>query len=247
MRNLVMDVKAGRSTTLDAMDRVEAEETRSAKSNRARGILGWIGVGLIAVLFFVAQVAWGSTPPLDQLPATPAAVTVPSSIDWTQIILAVLGGIGAILGTIMTGVLLPAAKQWLVAKRDDANASTGTKLLIGATLKLDSFIEAGVAQVWHVFEADLQAAKDPSSDGGATVTAAELEKAKADVLAEVKNYLGKAGLAQLEGVLGFGGELLNSYLKAQIEKKVQAAQEAGSLAAAGVTTGEAAAAALAKL
>jgi hypothetical protein len=246
MQNVLTQVKAGRLSTLEAMDRVEAEETKIATRARARGILGWLGVAAVAGAVLFARIAFGNTPPLDQLPSVAAAPSQ-AVVDWTQIILAVIGGIGAILGTILTTVLLPAARQWLIAKRDDANASTGTKLLIGASLKLDGFIEAGIAQVWHVFDADLKAARAPDSDGGATVTPAELEKAKADVLLEVKNYLGTAGLAQLQGVLGFGGELLNSYLKAQIEKKVQAAQEAGSIAAAGVTTGQQAAAALSKL
>lgn len=249
MHNLVLEVKAGRSTTLDAMGRVEAEETRSAKSNRARSILGWLGVGVIAVLFFVAQVAWGQ--PLDQLgtaATTPTDVNVQvTAIDWNRLVFELVAGLLAVLATILTGVLLPAARRWLKAKAEEQGASTTTKLLIGATLKLDGFVEAGVAQVWHVFEADMRAAADPSSDGGSKITSAELDKAKADVLAEVKKYLGTAGLAQLSGVLGFGGEMLDSYLKAQIEKKVQAAQHAGTVAAAGVTTGQAAAAALSKL
>jgi hypothetical protein len=195
--------------------------------------LAVLGIGLLSGIAF-AQ-------------AAPAPAVAPAAINWTQIILAVIGGVGAILGTVLTTVLLPAARQWLIAKRDDANASTGTKLLIGATLKLDGFVEAGVAEGWRVFEKDMAEAQKPDSPGGAFVTAEELQKAKDDVLAAVKGYLGTAGLAQLGGVLGIGGEFLDQYLRAQIDKKVQAAKEAGSVAAAGVTTGQAAAAALSRL
>lgn len=175
------------------------------------------------------------------------APTPPTGIDWTQIILQVLMGLGAVVGTIVPAVLVPALRSWLQAQANDKNASTSVKLLANASLKLESFIEAGIADAWKVFDADMRAARDEGSDGGSKVTPAELEKAKADVLAAVKGYLGTAGLAQLSGVLGFGGEMLEQYLKAQVEKKVQAAQEAGSAAAASVSTGEAAAAALSKL
>lgn len=203
--------------------------------------LAWPAAFLVLLL---AGIAFANAPPLDQLPAiAPAAPT----IDWTQIILRVLMAVGALAGTVITTVLLPAARIWLQAKAADQHATAATKLLVGATMKLDTFIEAGVAQGWRVFEQDMADAQKPDSDGGAFVTAAELQKAKDDVLAAVKSYLGSAGLAQLTSVLGFGGEMLDAYLRAQIEKKVQAAKDAGSVAAASITTGPAAAAALARL
>lgn len=184
---------------------------------------------------------------LAQVVSSPSSQAASIGIDWTQIILRVLMGLGAIIGTVLTTVLLPAAKRWAEAKAAEQGASATTKILVGATLKLDGFVEAGVAQCWSVFERDMADAAKPDSDGGSTVTPAELAKAKDDVLAAVKSYLGTAGMAQLSGVLGIGGELLNSYLRAQIDKKVQAAQAAGSVAAAGVTTGQAAAAALSSI
>lgn len=186
-----------------------------------------------------------SVPPIDQLPAIdPAPAGV---IDWTQIVLRVVMSLVGIIGTVLTAVLLPAARAWLAAKASDQGASAATKLLVGATMKLDTFVEAGVAQAWRVFEKDMSDAQKPDSDGGAFVTPAELQKAKDDVLAAVKGYLGAQGLAELTGVLGFGGEMLDAYLRAQIDKKVQAAKDAGSVAAASVTTGQAAAEALSRL
>jgi len=177
--------------------------------------------------------------------AADAVASVP--LDWTQLLIRGLMGLGGLLGTLVTALLLPAARAWLTAKAADQNASVGVKLLVGATLKLDTIVEAAVAQAWSVFERDMADAQKPDSPGGAFVTAEELQKAKDDVLASVKTYLGQQGLAELESALGFGGSLLEQYLKAQIEKKVQAAKEAGSVAAASVTTGQAAAAVISRL
>jgi hypothetical protein len=215
------------------------------KLKRIVSILAWPAAFLLLML---AGIAFANAPPLEQLPIVPA-VTPPSqgAIDWTQIVLRVVMAVVGLLGTVITTVLLPAGMRWLQAKAADQNASATTKLLVSATMKLDTFVEAGVAQAWRVFEKDMADAQRPDSDGGAFVTSAELQKAKDDVLASVKGYLGAAGLAQLTGVLGFGGEMLDSYLRAQIDKKVQAAQQAGSIAAASITTGQAAAEALSRL
>jgi hypothetical protein len=177
----------------------------------------------------------------------PAAVAAPDSVDWTQIILRVLMAVAGIIGTVASSLLLPGFKQFVQAHADSQTTSAAAKAFLTLGLKLESFVEAGVVRAWGKFEADISAAQSLDSDGGAAITPAELQKAKDDVLADVKMYLGQNGLAALEDALGFGGELLNTYLRAQIDKKVQAAKEAGSVAAASVTTGQAAAAVLAKV
>lgn len=217
-------------------------EERAARLRRF--IVSTAFFAVIAVLLFALE---ANAQPLEAPTSTHSSQAAGQAIDWTQIILQVLMGFLALAGTVMTTVLIPSARAWLQAKASGEQANAVTKVLVGATLKLDTFIESGMAQVWGVFERDMADAMRPESEGGATVTPAELETAKGHVLAEVKKYLGTAGLAQLQSALGFGGELLEQFLKAQIEKKVQAAQEAGSIAAANVTSGQAAAAALSKL
>lgn len=213
----------------------------------------WSIACALAFLAIVAVLMWASTGFAQVVATTPAVpvVDVPvapaAGVDWTQMLLRVLMAIGAAIGTLITTVLIPAFLSWLKSRQADSNASTGTKMLLSATLKLETFIEAALAAGWAAFQADIKAAEDPSSDGGATVTPAELAKAKTDTFDAVKKYLGANGLAQLESALGFGGDLLDTFIKGQIDKKVQAAQAAGSIAAASVTTGAQAAAALAKL
>lgn len=198
-----------------------------------------------ALALLLALPALAHAPPLEHLPDTmllqapaPEVTVQVTTVDWNKLLFEVVAGILALIATVVTGVLLPAGKAWLKAKAADADSSAATKAIFRATLKLDAFIEAGLAQAWTVFERDMRAAVDPTSEGGSKITEGELAKAKNDVLAEVKKYLGTAGLSQLQDALGIGADMVESFLKAQIEKKVQEAQAAGSIAAAGVTTGK---------
>jgi hypothetical protein len=190
---------------------------------------------LNATLSFAALLAVILSLPAFAQDATP----LPTATNWEQVLITVVLSLIGLLGTIATTVLLPMLRRWLAAKTQDTNASAAIQTLAHEGLRLDAFVEAGVAKAWDVFERDM---KEAAADG--KVSPEELSKAKTDVLEAVKAYLGSTGMNQLSAVLGIGGSLLEDFLKAQIEKKVQAAQAAGSLAAAGVTTGPAAAAAL---
>lgn len=188
---------------------------------------------LLASIALLALPVLAHAPPLEQLPDTmllqaPEVTVQVTTVDWNKLLFEVVAGILALIATVVTGVLLPAGKAWLKAKAADADSSAATKAIVGATLKLDAFIEAGLAQAWTVFERDMRAAADPLSEGGSKITDGELKKAKDDVLAEVKKYLGTSGLTQLQDALGIGGDMVESFLKAQIEKKVQEAQSAGA-------------------
>lgn len=235
---ITTEVSEGRMNNLRAMNILENSDKRDRFFTAKSRVFNWLAVvAVIAVLFlpFLVYAQDGGTSPVgDTVAATPP-------IDAHKLIADIIFAIAGVLVTVVTAVVIPAFRKWAQSKADSAEATAVTKTLISVGLKVEGFVFAGLTKVWHVFEAEMKAATLPSSDGGSKVTEAELTAARERVLAEVKNYLGTAGLEELKGVFGFGGELLDNFLRAKIDEKIQEAKEAGSVAAASVDSGHRAA------
>lgn len=239
----------GRLSNHQAMNLIERHEVKDLGWWKRSSFFNWLtAIAVLAVLFFatqvfaqVAQVDGGIT----AADVTMAVVEAPSPVlDGHKLVADIVLGVAALLMTLLTTVVLPALRKWAQSKAEGEQATAATKVLVTVGLKVEGFITAGLAKVWGTFEADMKKAAHPSSDGGSKITAAELAAAREHVLQEVKNYLGTAGLDELKGVFGFGGDLLDNFLRSKIDEKIQAAKQAGSLAAAQVSSGNSAAAVL---
>lgn len=157
-------------------------------------------------------------------------VTAPSSasIIALQLLSQLLPYLVTIIGLVLTGLVVMPLKRWLVVK-----AETSTLAKVG--LKVEGLTESIVADLNATMVKEVQAAM---ADG--VITKEEATRLRTVALERLKAQLGTKGLAELGGVLGIGGQLLEQYLGGLIEKKVEEAKALGAAAEATVTDGQAA-------
>lgn len=145
----------------------------------------------------------------------------------------VLGWSLMLLGLIAGGILLPKLHAFLAAHEANKDASTAETQLWTVADKAEHFVEVGLAGIAPNLQADLAAGKP--------IGTVALDAAKS-----AETYLGTAGVAELGDVLGLGVGLVTKYLQDLAAKKVAEAQIAGTAAAAAITTGQVAVAAINK-
>lgn len=89
-----------------------------------------------------------------------------------------------------------------------------------ALLRANEAVWTAVQSVEQEYIKSLKAAKDPSSEGGASITQAEAKQARQLALQRAKSFLGRPGLELLGYVFGFGEGGLDSFLLSKIEAAV---------------------------
>lgn len=163
---------------------------------------------LVLMALAVALIAW---PAFAQGVAN-MGTAVPAPSAWSaglaQLIPQLLLGLFGLVGTVVTGFLLPHLRDWLKAK-------AATSAIAGAGLKLETIGESVVAHV----NAGLKAkAESLLADG--ELSAADKAELKAEGMRLFKEQLGTEGLGSIAGALGLGASMVDTFLSGVLEKKV---------------------------
>lgn len=119
-----------------------------------------------------------------------------------------------LVSTVMTMLVFPALKAWLLAKAE-------VNKFAHAALKLESLAEAAHAHVAAGMQAELAKV---SADG--VITDAEKAECKAEALRLLKEFLGQNGLDTITGALGIGASIVDDFLTASLAKASAKAPEA---------------------
>jgi len=117
--------------------------------------------------------------------------------------------------------ILTAAVGWGAVKLSNLIAAKTKNERVGGMLaRLVGTVKTAVVSVNETAKAEIAAAKDPKSPGGAKITKGEAEQLKKACLDKIKSYWGAKGLSEAARVLGFDGGGLESFLGDEIEKAV---------------------------
>lgn len=178
---------------------------KSARAQFERLVLAFVGVLVVAAVFFTARLAFGQT-------EAPPPVVPPGAPWWAQLVLAAMGLVSLVVG----GVLVPAWKKKI-------DADTAAKKAEGESTFFQRVL-AGLNEILRAVVADVDANLKPLvakalADG--VVSPAEGKELREAALARAKAVLGAAGLAQLKAVFGIETpEALDSFILGKIEHLV---------------------------